>query len=99
MGWISADLSDLLARREERSAIEAILRAVQDPVYGLALRMLADPADAADATQEILIRVASNLSSFRGDSSFSTWVYRVAANQLLTARARRNEAKTEAFAF
>ena len=65
--------------------------AVADPVYNLAIRMLSDPADAADASQEILIRVVTNLGSFRGDSAFSTWLYRVAANHLLTTRKRRFE--------
>jgi RNA polymerase sigma factor (sigma-70 family) len=95
MGWISADIDQLLARRDGNE----IARAIKDPVYGLAIRMLGDPADAADATQEILLRVVAHLGQFRGDSSASTWVYRVAANFLLTARARRAEAKVEAGTF
>ena len=49
------------------------------------------PADAEDATQEILIRIVTHLGSFRGDSAFTTWVYRVAANHLVTTRKRRAE--------
>ncbi len=64
----------------------AVLEQIQNPVYGLALRMLWHPEDARDATQEILLRILQSLESFRGDSSFMTWVYRVAANHLRNFR-------------
>ena len=86
------------SRRGERDALEDLVRAVADDVYNLAMRMLSDPADAADACQEILVRVVTNLAGFRGESSFSTWVYRVAANHLLTARKRRFEQMNVSFA-
>src|SRR5215217_8235521 len=71
------------ARDGDRAALEAVLDAVRDGIYNLALRMLWHPADAEDATQEILIRIVTHLGSFRGESAFSTWSYRVAANRLL----------------
>ena len=95
MPWIAADLTELIARRDA----DALARAIRDPIYGLGIRMLGDPSDAADATQEILLRVVTHLDEFRGDSSASTWVYRVATNFLLTARTRRREAATEAGTF
>jgi len=67
-------------------ALENLVRGSQDRVYKIALRMLADPDAAQDATQEILIRIITKLSTFRGDSSFETWTYRIATNYLLTAR-------------
>jgi RNA polymerase sigma factor (sigma-70 family) len=79
------------ARDGDREALELIVRAIQDRVYGLAMRMLWHPADAEDATQEILIRIITHLGSFRGESAFTTWTYRVAANYLLTTRKRRAE--------
>jgi RNA polymerase sigma factor (sigma-70 family) len=79
------------SRRGERATLEALVRAIADDVYNLAIRMLSDPHDAADASQEILTRVVTNLASFRGESSVRTWVYRIAANHLLTARKRRFE--------
>jgi len=79
------------ARGGDRAALERLVRAVEDDVYGLAVRMLWYPADAEDATQEILIRVVTHLGSFRGEAAFGTWVYRIAANHLLTARRRRAE--------
>lgn len=79
------------AQNGDRAALEQVVRATQDRIYGLALRMLWHPEDAKDATQEILIRVITHLGSFRGESSFTTWVYRVAANTLLTIRKSRME--------
>jgi DNA-directed RNA polymerase specialized sigma24 family protein len=52
-------------------------------VYRLALRMTARRPDAEDATQEILIRVITRLSTFRGEAAFGTWVHRITVNHLL----------------
>ncbi|MGH2614442.1 MAG: RNA polymerase sigma factor [Thermomicrobiales bacterium] len=89
----SPELETLVARAREgdRAGLEAVVESVRDRVYNLAMRMLWHPADADDATQEILIRIVTHLGSFRGESAFSTWVYRVAANSLLTTRKRRAE--------
>jgi RNA polymerase sigma factor (sigma-70 family) len=70
-------------------ALEALVRGVQQPVHRLALRMLGHLADAQDATQEILIRIVTSLASFQRRSSFSTWVYSIAANHLRDAAVRR----------
>jgi RNA polymerase sigma factor (sigma-70 family) len=75
----------------DRRALEAVVQGIQHLVYRLALRMLGEPADAQDASQDILARVVTNLGSYRGDSAFTTWVYRVATNHLLDARRGRAE--------
>jgi RNA polymerase sigma factor (sigma-70 family) len=85
------------AKNGDKAALEAVVRAIEDKVYGLAMRMLADPADAQDASQEILIRVVTNLASFRGESAFTTWVYRVASNHLLTTKKRKLESTELSF--
>jgi RNA polymerase sigma factor (sigma-70 family) len=72
-------------------SLEELIAGLQDRVYGLAIRMLSHPADAEDATQEILVKIATNLGSFQKKSSFTTWVYRIASNHLLTTRKRRAE--------
>ena len=82
----------------DRGALEEVLRAVQDDVYNLAVRMLWCPEDAADASQEILMRLVTRLSTFRGESAFRTWVYRVATNHLLNVRRRRVEREEITFA-
>jgi RNA polymerase sigma factor (sigma-70 family) len=85
------------ARSGDRIALESVVRAVQQDVYNLALRFLWHPQDAEDATQEILIRVITGLSGFRGESGFRTWVYRVACNSLLTLRKKRMEQQSLSF--
>lgn len=80
-------------------ALEAVVRAIQDRIYNLALRMLWHPSDAEDATQEILLKVITRLSQFRHESAFMTWVYQIAKNHLLTTRRRRAETNPLTFAF
>ena len=70
----------------DKNALEAVLCSVQDMVFNLSLRMLGTVPDAEDATQEILIKVMTRLSSFREESSLETWVFRIAVNYLLTCR-------------
>lgn len=67
----------------DSKALESLLVSVQDLIFNLSLRMLGTIPDAEDAVQEILIRVMTNLSEFRQESSFQTWVYRIAVNYLL----------------
>ena len=69
-----------------KTALEGIIVSIQDNVYHLSLRMLANADDAQDATQDILIKIITNLSSFRFDSQFNTWVYRVASNYLISEK-------------
>jgi len=85
------------AKSGDRAALESVVRAVQKDVHNLAIRFLWHPQDAEDATQEILIRVLTGLGSFRGESSFRTWVYRVACNALLTLRRQRMEQQSLSF--
>ena len=66
----------------DRKALEELLTGIQDPVFHLSLRMLGSIPDAEDATQEILLKVMTHLSSFRGESAFTTWVFRIAVNHL-----------------
>ncbi|MDE7340385.1 MAG: RNA polymerase sigma factor [Lachnospiraceae bacterium] len=66
----------------DKKALEMLVAGVQDLVFNLSLRMLGTFADAEDATQDILLKMITHLSSFRGDSSFTTWVFSIAANHL-----------------
>jgi RNA polymerase sigma factor (sigma-70 family) len=74
-----------------KDVLEEIIRRIQDKIYGIAIRMLFIPADAEDATQEILVKIITHLSTFKGESRFDTWVYRIASNHLLTVRKCRAE--------
>jgi RNA polymerase sigma factor (sigma-70 family) len=75
----------------DRRALEELLSLVADDVRRLAQRMLWHPDDVDDATQEILVKVATHLSTFRGEARVTTWVHRIAVNHLLSTRRRRAE--------
>ena len=66
----------------EKESLETVLLSVQDFVFNLSLRMLGSFPDAEDAAQDILLKVITHLSSFKGESAFSTWVFRIAVNHL-----------------
>lgn len=75
----------------DEAAIERFVAAYQPQVYRLAYSILADPAEAEDATQETFLACLRALDSFRGESSFKTWVYTIAIN---TCRNRWQRAQT-----
>jgi RNA polymerase sigma factor (sigma-70 family) len=85
------------AKGGNKNALETLIKRIQDRVYGLAIRMLGHPADAEDATQEILVKIVTHLAGFRQESAFMTWVYRVASHHLLTTRKRRAERRELTF--
>ena len=66
----------------DKQALETLVASVQNIVFNLSLRMLGTFADAEDATQDILLKIITHLSSFRGDSAFTTWVFSIATNHL-----------------
>ena len=71
-----------LAVEGNSEALEKVLSEINDFIFNLSLRMLGTIHDAEDATQEILIKVMLNLSSFKKESAFRTWVYKIAVNYL-----------------
>jgi RNA polymerase sigma factor (sigma-70 family) len=70
----------------DATALSRLVEEVQHPVYRLALRFLGHPEDAKDESQEILVRLVTNLGSFEGRSQFMTWAYTVAIRQLMRTR-------------
>lgn len=66
----------------DKKALETVILSVQDLVFNLSLRMLGTFPDAEDAAQDILLKILTHLSSFKGESAFSTWVFRIAINHL-----------------
>ena len=79
------------ARSGDRKALEDLIQRHQGWIFNIAARMLYHPQDAEDATQEILVKVLTGLSSFEGRSSFRTWLYRIVVNHLLNMRRSRVE--------
>ncbi|MFH4966427.1 sigma-70 family RNA polymerase sigma factor [Gaetbulibacter sp. M235] len=69
-----------------KQSLEKLIGSIQSLVFNLSLRFLWNRMDAEDATQEILIKVITNLSKYDGRSKFSTWTYRVASNYLINLK-------------
>ena len=67
----------------DKESLETIITSIQDLVFNLSLRMLGTFPDAEDASQDILLKITTHLSSFKKESSFSTWVFRIATNHLI----------------
>lgn len=67
----------------DANAFEELVLRYEKTVYNLALRMVGDRDDAFDMTQEAFIKAYGSLSSFRGDSKFSVWIYRITTNVCL----------------
>ena len=93
-----SDADDLaavrLAQSGSRDALEEVIRRHQAWIYNIVLRMLYYPQDAEDATQEVLIKVITKLSTFEGRSSFRTWLYRLVVNHVLNLKRRDWEDRT-----
>lgn len=80
-----------------RPALESLVLRHQPFIYRLSQRMLYSPEDAADATQEILIRIVTSLGSFRGEAAFRTWAYRIAVRHLVSCKKGRVEHVVSSF--
>ncbi len=72
-------------RNGKRQAFTELMRRYQERVYWVARRMVGDHADADDITQETFIKAYTALGDFRGESTFFTWIYRIAVNLSLNA--------------
>ena len=78
----------------DRQASQALVERYQDLVYSLAWRMLGDGEEARDAAQEVFLSALEALPRFRGESAFSTWLYRIAANTCITRSKLRRQRRT-----
>ena len=93
-----SDLATAMAVRSEEAAIVAELKAGSEdafywliahynqPVYSLVYRLMDDPSDAADTTQEVFIKVFRGIKNFNADSSLKTWIYRIAVHEAANRR-------------
>jgi RNA polymerase sigma-70 factor (ECF subfamily) len=97
-GTTMADVASAIGIRTEEASLVADLKAGSEeafglliaqyhqPIYSLIARSLNDPADAADITQEVFIKVFRSIRSFNGDASLRTWLYRIALHEASNQR-------------
>jgi RNA polymerase sigma-70 factor, ECF subfamily len=86
-------------RAGDEAAWKELVEATHREVYSLCFRILRNPDDAAEATQDAFLKAWRGLKNFRGDAQFTTWLYRVAANAAISrhrSRARRWDRETRA---
>src|SRR6201998_3690231 len=80
----SATVAELKAGSE--AAYAWLIGEFQQPVYGLVYRVVNDPADAADTTQDVFLKVFRGMKHFHGESSLKTWIYRIALHEAANRR-------------
>ena len=92
------DLASAIGARTEESAVIAELKAGSEeayswligqfhqPIYGLIYRIVNDPSDAADTTQDVFLKVFRGMKHFHGESSLKTWIYRIALHEAANRR-------------
>jgi RNA polymerase sigma-70 factor, ECF subfamily len=92
------DLASAIGARAEESAVIAALKAGSEeayswligefhqPIYGLVYRIVNDPSDAADTTQDVFLKVFRGMKHFHGESSLKTWIYRIALHEAANRR-------------
>lgn len=86
-----------LATGGSQSALEKLILRHQAWIYNIALRMVFLPQDAEEVTQEVLIKAITRLGTFKRESKFRTWLYRIAVNHVLNMRRRGGEAEKQTF--
>jgi RNA polymerase sigma factor (sigma-70 family) len=86
-----------LAIGGDRAALEKLVLRHQAWIFNIAVRMVFRRQDAEDVTQEVLVKVITKLSTFKGESTFRTWLYRIAANHVLNMKRRWAETRTTTF--
>ena len=81
----------------DKQALDQLVRLHQPFIYNLAWKMVHDPDDAMDLTQEVLVKVITKLSQFSFKSAFRTWLYRIVTNEFLQGKRRKTELRLTSF--
>lgn len=85
--------NDIIAemRRQPEQGFRLLMRKYREPVYWHIRRMVVTHADAQDAAQETFVRIFKSMDSYRGNTSFAAWIYRIATNEALRLISRRHD--------
>src|SRR5499427_7844390 len=85
---VNAEEASLVAELKAGSedAYDWLIARYHQPIYSLVYRILSDPADAADTTQEVFLKVFRGMKHFHGESSLKTWIYRIALHEASNQR-------------
>lgn len=83
------------ARHGDVKSFESLIEMTSPNIYNLGLRLMRNKEDAADIMQETYIKAYENLSKFKGESSFSTWLYRIATNNALMKLRKEKKRKVD----
>lgn len=85
--------NDIIAemRRQPEQGFRLLMRKYREPVYWHIRRMVVTHADAQDAAQEAFVRIFKSMDSYRGNTSFAAWIYRIATNEALRLISKRHD--------
>lgn len=89
MATLSDEMLVKKAQDGDQNSLSDLITRYERKTYNLAYRLMGNHADASDAAQEALVRICMRLQNFRGDSAFSTWLFRVVTNTCLDELRRR----------
>ena len=96
---VRGNVNDLISAAQlgDQAAFRSLYELSVDRVYALCLRIAADPALAEELTQDVFVRVWEKLSTFKGESAFSTWLHRLAVNVVLSEKRARGRREKRVF--
>src|SRR6478736_5382476 len=85
------------AQEGSQRALEKLVKLHQRFIYNIALKLVRNPDDAADLSQEAIIKMITKLNQFKGKSSFRTWLYKIVIHHFIKSKKRKSEAEIESF--
>jgi len=92
---------DMLTVREAQAgsqkALEKLVRTHQEFIYNVALKLIRNPDEAADLSQEAMIKMITKLNQFKGRSNFRTWLYKIVINHFIKSKNRKSELEVGSF--
>lgn len=85
--------NDIIAemRRQPEQGFRLLMRKYREPVYWHIRKLVVTHADAQDAAQEAFVRIFKSMDSYRGNTSFAAWIYRIATNEALRLISKRHD--------